>query len=237
VSPSFQIVTLFPEMLEGYLGTSILGRARDRGLFSVGTVNPRDYTTDAHRTVDDAPYGGGAGMVMMAEPIAQAIEAARAERPGTRVILLSPAGRRFDQDVAAELAAHRDLTFVCGRYEGIDERVAEHLVDEELSIGDYVLTGGELGALVVIDAVSRLREGVLGNPDGSAEESFTDGPLLEHPHYTRPRVWRGHAVPDVLLGGNHAAIRAWREEQRLQRTRERRPERYEIATKTKKPLE
>ena len=176
-------------------------------------------------------------MVMRVDPLAEAIKAARLKKPQTRVILLSPAGRLFTQDVARELVACEDLTLVCGRYEGIDQRVADLLIDEELSVGDYVLTGGELGALIVIDAVSRLRPGVLGHPEGSQEESFTDGPLLEHPHYTRPRVWHGHAVPEVLLSGNHAAIRAWRLEQRLELTRHRRPERYEIATKTKKPLE
>jgi len=218
------VVTIFEELMTGYLGGSILGRAIEAGLLEVGFTDPRAFTEDVHRTVDDAPFGGGAGMVMKAEPLARAIEAVRAARPRARVVLLSPAGRVFDQATAAEYAGLEGLCLVCGRYEGVDERVAEHVVDEELSIGDYILTGGELGALVVIDAVARLRPGVLGNVDGAAEESFTGTALLEHPQYTRPRVWRGHAVPPVLLSGHHAAIARWREEQREERTRARRPE-------------
>ncbi|MCB9733048.1 MAG: tRNA (guanosine(37)-N1)-methyltransferase TrmD [Deltaproteobacteria bacterium] len=210
--------------MSGYLGGSILGRAGERGIIEVAYTDPRDFTTDVHRTVDDAPFGGGAGMVMKPEPLAQAIEQVRARRGPARVVLLSPSGRLFDQRVAAEYAALGSLCLVCGRYEGVDERIAAEVVDEELSIGDYVLTGGELGALVVIDAVSRLLHGVLGNAEGAFDESFTGTALLEHPQYTRPREWRGHAVPDVLLSGNHAEIARWRAQQRLDRTAARRPD-------------
>jgi len=225
VTYPFTMVTLFEPLVRPYLSGSMLGRAVERGLIAVDYTDPRDFTEDAHRTVDDAPFGGGAGMVMQPEPLALAIESVRARRPGVRVVLMSPSGRVFDQQVAAEYAALEDgLCLVCGRYEGVDERIAEHVVDEELSIGDYVLTGGELGALVVIDAVSRLRPGVLGNAEGAADESFTGTPLLEHPQYTRPREWRGYAVPDILLSGHHAAIARWREAQRIARTAARRPD-------------
>lgn len=224
MSYRFDVVTLFEPLMRGYLGGSMLGRASDRGLMTVGYTDPRDFTEDAHRTVDDAPFGGGAGMVMLAEPIARAVASVRSASAPARVVLLGPAGRRFDQEVAAEYAALGSLCLVCGRYEGVDERVAAHVVDEELSIGDFVLTGGELGALVVIDAVSRLIPGVLGNAHGAAEESFTGTPLLEHPQYTRPQVWRGHPTPDVLLSGHHAAIAAWRQRQRIERTLARRPD-------------
>lgn len=224
MSYHFDVITLFPELVEPYLGGSILGRAVSAGLVDVAMTNPRDFTTDVHRTVDDSPFGGGAGLVMMAEPLAQAVEQVRAKRAPARTVLLSPSGRRFDQAVAAEYAQLGSVALVCGRYEGVDDRVAEHVVDEELSVGDFVLTGGELGALVVIDAVSRLLPGVLGNADGAHDESFTDQPLLEHPQYTRPRSWRGHDVPEVLLSGNHAAIAAWRHAQRVDRTATRRPD-------------
>ena len=220
----FSVVTLFPELLEGYLAGSILGRAASSDLISVRSVNPRDFASDRHRTVDDAPFGGGAGMVMMPEPLARAVEAVREEEQPARVVLLSPAGRPLTQTIVEEYAALGSLALVCGRYEGVDERVAEHVVDEELSIGDYVLTGGELGALVVIDAVARQLPGVLGNADGAAEESFTGAPLLEHPQYTRPQRWRGHEVPEVLLSGHHAKIAAWRQAQREARTLSRRPD-------------
>lgn len=220
----FDLVTLFPELCEPYLAGSILGRAREAGLLDVRFTNPRDFATDRHRTVDDAPFGGGAGMVMMPEPIALAVEEVRARRSPARVVLLSPAGRPFDQAVAAEYAALGSLCLVAGRYEGVDERVAEHVADEELSVGDFVLTGGELGLLSVVDAVSRLLPGVLGNAAGPQDESFTGRWLLEHPQYTRPRVWRGHEVPEVLLSGHHAEIARWREAERERRTRERRPD-------------
>ncbi|MGM0574150.1 MAG: tRNA (guanosine(37)-N1)-methyltransferase TrmD [Myxococcota bacterium] len=224
MSYRFDVITLFPELISGYLEGSILGRAREAGHVDVAYTNPRDFTTDRHRTVDDAPFGGGAGMVMKPEPLALAIGDVRTRRSPERVVLLSPAGRRLTQDIVAEYASLDGLCLVCGRYEGIDERIAEHVVDEELSIGDFVLTGGELGALVMIDAISRLIPGVVGNVAGPEEESFTDAPLLEHPQYTRPRSWRGHDVPEVLLSGDHGAIARWRHEQRVARTRARRPD-------------
>jgi len=220
----FDVITLFADLCRPYTEGSMLGRAAARGLISVEYTDPRDFTSDVHRTVDDSPYGGGAGMVMLAEPLACAIEKVRAERAPARVILLSPAGRPFTQRVAEEYAALGSLAFVCGRYEGIDERIAEHVVDESLSMGDFVLTGGELGAMTVIDAVSRLIPGVLGNADGAVDESFSDLDLLEYPQYTRPRSWRGHDVPDVLLSGNHKAIHTWRIDQRKVRTLDRRPD-------------
>ena len=220
----FDVVTLFPGLLEGYLSDSIIGRARDAKLIQVHTTNPRDFTSDRHRKVDDTPYGGGAGMVMMAEPIAQAVEHVRMQRPSTRVVLLSPHGRLLNQRAVEEFAALGELTLVCGRYEGIDARIAEHVVDEWLSIGDYILTGGELGALTLIDAVSRQLPGVLGNAEGALDESFAGDALLEHPQYTRPRSWRGHDVPEVLLSGNHAAIAKWREGERIKVSAERRPD-------------
>ena len=220
----FDVVTIFSDLMTGYLGGSMIGRAADAGIIDVAYTDPRDYTADIHRSVDDGPFGGGGGMVMTPEPLFQAIEAVRAARAPARVILLSPAGRRFDQAIAREYAALGGIALVCGRYEGVDERIAEHVVDEELSIGDFVLTGGELGAMVVIDAVARQLPGVLGNDTGAERESFTDLPLLEHPQYTRPREWRGHGVPDILLSGNHGAIDRWRLEQRVARTAARRPD-------------
>lgn len=219
----FDVLTVFPEMFVGPLTESILKRAQDKGLIEVAVHNLRDYAAGRHRSTDDSPFGGGAGMVMLAEPIARALEAVRALRPERpRVIALTPAGRRFDQAKARQLSGEEWLVLLCGHYEGIDER-ALALVDEELSIGDYVLTGGELPAMVVIDAVARLLPGVLGDAESPVEESFDDG-LLEYPHYTRPAVWRGQAVPDVLLSGNHAAVKRWRRKEALRRTRERRPD-------------
>src|ERR671932_963 len=215
------VVTIFPGMLAAPLGESIVGRARAAGLVEIGVHDLRDYTTDRHRTTDDAPYGGGAGMVMRPEPLFAAVEALR--RPGAEVILMTPQGRVFNQQIARELSAREHLILLCGRYEGFDERVREHLATDELSIGDYVLTGGELPALVVIDAVVRLLPGVLGSADSLAEESHAAG-LLEYPHFTRPPELRGWTVPDVLLSGNHAAIARWRREQALLRTLRRRPE-------------
>ncbi len=230
MSYRFDIITLFPELVEPYIAGSILGRALKSDLIDVAYTNPRDFTDDRHRTVDDAPFGGGAGMVMKPEPLARAIEAVREARHPARVVLLSPGGRLLTQDVVREYAGLDGLCLVCGRYEGVDERVAEHLVDEQLSIGDYVLSGGELGALAVVDAVSRTLPDVLGNALGAAEESFTGVPLLEHAQYTRPRDWRGHEVPPVLLSGDHGAIERHRHDERERRTRERRPDlwaRYE----------
>lgn len=220
----FQVVTLFPELVMPYLSGSILGRALDTGRISVDTINPRDFTTDKHRTVDDAPYGGGAGMVMMPGPLGEAIDKARDMQCKTHVVLMSPAGVPFHQSTAQRFARMESLTLVCGRYEGIDQRIVDHMVDEEISLGDFVLTGGELAALAVIDATSRLLDGVLGNSEGPRIESFTDAPLLEHPQYTRPRDWRGHSVPDVLLGGHHGEIDAWRKSERLRLTKTRRPD-------------
>ena len=215
------VLTTFPAMFRGPLDESIVGRARQRGLVDLRVHDLRDWATDRHRSTDDAPYGGGAGMVMRPEPIAAALEAVRGD--GTRAIALSAHGARFDQAAARRLSALPHLVFLCGHYEGVDERVLEHLVDEEVSIGDYVLTGGELPAMVVIDAVTRLLPGVLGSEASLYDESHSAG-LLEYPHYTRPPEFRGWTVPDVLLSGNHAAIAAWRREQSLLRTLGRRPD-------------
>jgi tRNA (guanine37-N1)-methyltransferase len=223
----FHVVSLFPDLMEPYLSGSILGRARAAGLIDVSYTNPRDFTTDVHRTVDDSPYGGGAGLLMMPEPLGQAIDHVREAHRPAKLVLLSAAGRTFDQDVAAEFAALGSLALVCGRYEGVDQRVMDELVDEEISLGDFVITGGELGAMAVIDAVSRLLEGVVGHPDGARDESFTGVPLLEYPQYTRPRSWRGREVPEILLSGDHGKIAAWRQEQRLSRTSARRPDLFE----------
>jgi tRNA (guanine37-N1)-methyltransferase len=220
----FDVITLFPGLLESYLSDSIIGRAIKSGRVEVSTTNPRDFTTDRHRTVDDAPYGGGAGMVMMAEPLAQAIDAVRATSSPSRVVMLSPSGRLLTQAVVEEYATLGSIALLCGRYEGVDARIVDHAVDECLSIGDYVLTGGELGALTVIDAVSRQLPGVLGNAEGALDESFANEDLLEHPQYTRPRTWRGHDVPEVLLSGNHGAIATWRSEQRVVKTAALRPD-------------
>ncbi len=218
------VLTLFPEMFRGPLDASIIGLARERGLLELRVHNLRDWATDRHRVADDTPYGGGAGMVMKVEPIVAALEALRAEAGAERgrAILLSPAGCRFDQQAARRLAAEPRLILVCGRYEGVDARV-RHFVDEELSIGDYVLTGGELPAMVVIDAVARLVPGALGAPHSAVEESFA-GHLLEYPQYTRPREFRGLAVPEVLLSGHHAEIARWRRQEALRLTAERRPD-------------
>ncbi len=223
----FEVVTVVPEAVEGYLGASILGRAAADGAVSFGVTNLRDYGTGKHRQVDDAPYGGGSGMVMCPGPLVRAIEACRAaaEPSRARVILMSPAGRPFDREAAGRLADEQHLVLVCGRYEGFDARV-EEFVDEALSVGDFVLTGGELPALTVIDAVARLVPGVLGNAASSAEESF-EGPLLEYPQYTRPREFRDRPVPEILLSGDHARIAAWRREQALLRTLDSRPDRLQ----------
>ena len=219
------VFTIFPEYLETPLGLSILGRARAAGLLDVRLHDPRDHTTDRHRSVDDAPLGGGAGRVMMPEPLFTAVEATDPPRP---LFLLAPAGRRFDQALAQELAGGGGFSMICGRYEGVDQRVADHLCDDELSIGDYVLAGGEAAALVVIEAVARLLPGVLGNEASTTEESFTGDAgapgILEHPQYTRPASFRGLDVPEVLLSGDHARIAEWRRAEARRRTRERRPD-------------
>jgi tRNA (guanine37-N1)-methyltransferase len=216
----FDIFTLFPDMFQGPFSESILKRAQERGLLSIALHNIRDATTDKHHIVDDYPYGGGAGMVMKPEPIFTAVEAVYQGGP---IILLSPQGRLFNQQIAHELAQEPRVTLICGHYEGIDERVREHLVTGELSIGDYVLTGGELAAMIVVDATSRLIPGVLGGDESTLEESHS-GNLLEYPHYTRPPEFRGWNVPDVLLSGNHAEIAKWRRKESLRRTKQRRPD-------------
>ncbi len=215
------VITLFPGMFTGPLDESIVKRARVEGQLELVLHNLRDYTHDRHKTVDDKPFGGGPGMLLKPEPIFEAVENLAGDE--TKVILLGPVGRPFTQAIARELAQEKHLLFLCGSYEGVDERVREQLVDDELSIGDYVLTNGNLPAMVVIDAVARLLPGVLGNDESSQEESFSTG-LLEHPHYTRPAEYRGMKVPEILLSGHHAQIAAWREEQSRQRTRERRPD-------------
>jgi tRNA (guanine37-N1)-methyltransferase len=215
------IMTLFPEMFAGPLGYSMIGRAIERTLLQVTLTNIRDFATDRHRTVDDYPYGGGPGMVMKPGPIFDAVEAV--VTPESPIILLSPRGRLFSQRIAEELAQREHLVLVCGHYEGVDERVREHLATDELSIGDYVLTGGELAAMVVVDAVGRLLPGVLGGEQSTAEESHSSG-VLEYPHYTRPPEFRGWPVPEILLSGNHGEIARWRRQQALRHTAEARPD-------------
>ena len=219
------VVTIFPDALTPFFRAALLGKASERGLVDVRTHDLRDFTSNKHRKVDDEPFGGGPGMVMTPEPLFAAVESIAPHRTtdNPRVILLSPQGRRLTQGIARELASLEWLVLLCGRYEGVDERVAAELVDEELSIGDYVLAGGEAAAVVVVDAVARLVPGVVGEPGSIVRESFEDG-LLDHPHYTRPADFRGHAVPDVLLSGDHGAIEKWRREQAEHRTRERRPD-------------
>jgi tRNA (guanine37-N1)-methyltransferase len=219
----FDVFTLFPDVFTPYLDTSILQRARQRGLLEVSLHDIRSFTTDRHHITDDTPYGGGGGMVMKPEPIFAAIESVLGAPPVCPLILLTPQGRTFNQKVAADLAQHAQLGLLCGRYEGFDERVRQHLVTDEISIGDYVLTGGELPALSIIDAVSRLLPGVLGDPNGAEDDSYASG-LLEYPHYTRPPEFRGWGVPEILLNGNHAEIARWRRQQALLRTWQRRPD-------------
>lgn len=219
----FDVFTLFPEVFGPYLDSSILLRARQNGLLEVRLHNIRDWTTDRHHTTDDMPYGGGGGMVMKPEPIFAAVETVLGAPPACPVILLTPQGRVFTQGVAQELAQHTHLGLLCGRYEGVDERVREHLSSDEISIGDYVLSGGELPALAVIDALTRLIPGALGDPGGAADDSHAMG-LLEYPHYTRPPEFRGWRVPDILLSGDHGRVDRWRREQALLRTRQRRPD-------------
>jgi len=215
------IVTLFPKVCAAYTGESILKRAGEQGLVEIRVVNVRDYTPDRHRTADDRPYGGGAGMVLKAEPLFEAVEDLKT--PSTRVVLLSPRGRLFDQEQALRLSRESHLILIAGRYEGIDERVSQFLVDEEISIGDYILTGGELPALAVADSVVRLLPGVLGDPESAVDESFSRG-RLEYPQYTRPEDYRGMKVPPVLLSGDHEAVARWRAREALLLTRDRRPE-------------
>jgi tRNA (guanine37-N1)-methyltransferase len=225
----FEVFTLLPDVFPPYLESSILQRARQRGLIDVRIHNIRDYTHDRHHTTDDTPYGGGGGMVMKPEPVFEAVESVLGTPvPPVPVILLTPQGRVFTQRIAEELSRHGRIALLCGRYEGVDERIREHLVTDEISVGDYVLTGGELPALLLIDAVSRLIPGVLGDPTGAEDDSHSMG-LLEYPHYTRPPVFRGWKVPEVLLSGDHAKLEKWRREQALQRTLRRRPDMMERA--------
>lgn len=219
----FDIFTVLPELFPPYLDSSILKRARQAGLIDVRVHNIRDWTHDKHRTTDDTPYGGGGGMVMKPEPVFDAVENVLGQPPACPVILLTPQGRTFNQAIAADLAAAGHIALLCGRYEGVDERIRQHLVTDELSIGDFVLTGGELPALMIVDAVSRLIPGVLGAPDGAQNDSHASG-LLEHPHYTRPPEFRGWQVPEVLLSGDHGKIARWRRQQSLLRTLQRRPD-------------
>lgn len=223
----FDILTLLPEACAAYLKASILGRAQKAGFIEVRLTNIRDFAFDRHRTVDDAPYGGGDGMVMKVEPLVAALESL-AGKPRPHIVLMSPQGRPLTQGMAAELASLERLVIICGRYEGIDERVRKLAVDQEISLGDFVLSGGELPALALVDAVSRLIPGVLGGEGSAAADSFSDG-LLEHPHYTRPPEFRGLGVPEVLTSGNHAAIERWRRKESLRRTLQRRPELLQTA--------
>ncbi len=224
----FDLFTLFPEVCAPYVQESILKRAQAAGLVDVQLHNIRDYAPGKHQVTDDEPYGGGGGMVMKPEPVFNAVEAVLGPRgvegaAPTPVILLTPQGRTFNQKIAYELAQHERIALVCGRYEGFDERIREHLATDEISIGDYVITGGELAALIVVDAVARLLPGVLGDPTGAEDDSFAMG-LLEYPHYTRPAEFRGWRVPDILVSGDHARVARWRRQQALLRTRRRRPD-------------
>ncbi|MEK5184358.1 tRNA (guanosine(37)-N1)-methyltransferase TrmD [Solibacillus sp. FSL R5-0691] len=232
------VLSLFPDMFTGVFGSSILKKAQEKGAVELAVTDIREYSENKHKQVDDYPYGGGAGMVLKPEPMFNAVEAITEGRK-PRVILMCPQGERFTQKKAEELAKEEDLVFLCGHYEGYDERIREHLVTDEISIGDFVLTGGELPAMTVIDAVVRLLPGVLGQEDSHIQDSFSTG-LLEHPHYTRPADFRGMKVPDILLSGNHAKIDAWREEQSFKRTLERRPDlldALELTDKQKKIIE
>ena len=221
----FHVLTIFPEFFRGPFEHGVIQRAREAGLIEICVHDLRNWTHDVHRTVDDRPFGGGEGMLLKAGPIFEAVEAIWPERDaGKRVVLMSAQGRRFDQALAREFSGRKELLLICGRYEGVDERVAEHLADEEISIGDYVLSGGELAAAVVIDAVARLREGVLGNANSTLAESFSEDGMLDCPQYTRPADFRGWKAPEVLLGGNHEQIRRWRSEAAREKTARLRPD-------------
>jgi tRNA (guanine37-N1)-methyltransferase len=226
------VITIFPDLMEAALAAGVVGRARERGIVDIRVRDLRDYTDDRHRTVDDVPYGGGPGMVMKPEPIVRAVAAIAAERgAASAVVFVTPQGRPLTHALAEELSRMERLVVLCGRYEGVDERVIDLVVTHEISIGDYVLTGGELPALVVLDAVTRLVPGVVGDAESVAADSFARG-MLDHPHYTRPAVFRGRAVPDVLVSGNHAAIERWRRIERVRRTLERRPDLLDAAALT-----
>jgi len=219
----FDVLSIFPEMLVSPLGFSLLKKAQEKGLLIVSLHDIRNWAEDKHKMTDDAPYGGGCGMVMKVEPVEKALTAVKSSMENSLVVLMTPQGETFTQKIAAELAGKEQIIIICGRYEGVDERIREHLVDREISIGDYILTGGELSALVVIDAVSRLVPGVLGNEESIISESFSCG-LLEYPQYTRPAEYKGWKVPDVLASGNHAEIELWKKKESLQRTYKRRPD-------------
>lgn len=229
----FDILTLFPNMFRSPFEESIIKRASEQGLVTITIHNIRDYAAGKHRVTDDAPYGGGGGMIMKPEPIVHAVESILGTEDSTRVpvILLTPQGRPFTQRVARELSAYSRILLICGRYEGVDERVRKLLASDEISVGDYVLTGGEIPAMVIVDAVTRLIPGVLGDPSATSKDSHADG-LLEYPQYTRPPVFRGHAVPEILVSGNHAAVELWRRRQALRRTHERRPDLLDKAVLT-----
>lgn len=234
---NYHVLTLFPDMITGGMQTSITGRALNAGVIRLSAVDIRDYSLDKHRHVDDYPYGGGAGMVMQPEPIYRAyMDVAREIGHPARVIYMTPQGRQFDQTMAQELAKEEDLIFLCGHYEGVDERVLEEIVTDQVSIGDYVLTGGELAAMVMMDVISRLVPGVLGNSDSAESETFHDN-LLEYPQYTRPAEFLGREVPPVLLSGHHANIERWRRQQSLLRTRRHRPDLLEKAELTREDLD
>ncbi len=233
---NFYVMTLFPEMIEQGMHTSIIGRALEKGILSLSTVNIRDYSVSGNGRIDDYPYGGGAGMVMQAEPVCRAYEDLSKKISGPyRVIYLTPQGRVFNQEMAQEFAEEENLVFLCGHYEGVDERVIEHIVTDSVSIGDYVLTGGELPAMVMMDVISRMVPGVLSNEESGISESFSDH-LLEYPQYTRPEVWRGEPVPEVLLSGNHGKVDQWRREQSLKRTSENRPDLLKDASLDQKDI-
>ncbi len=219
----FHILTLFPGMFAGPFDESIIRRGRDKQLIDISLHNIRDYSIDRHQTADDAPYGGGAGMVMKVEPLSACIESVKAQCPGATVVMTSPQGRRFNHKIATELATREGLIIICGRYEGIDERVRTLYVEDDISLGDYVISGGEIAAMVIVDAVTRLVPGVLGSDESAATDSFCDG-LLEYPQYTRPPEFKGLKVPEILLSGNHELIRKWRRNESLRKTRTLRPD-------------
>jgi tRNA (guanine37-N1)-methyltransferase len=234
---NISILTLFPEMFRGPLDESIVKSARERGLVDVDIVDIRDFTSDRHRTADDYPFGGGPGMVMKPEPVFRAVESVLGERSTKEVpvILISPQGRRLDHRTVRRLAGLPGMVLICGRYKGVDERIREHLATEEISIGDFVISGGELAAMVVVDAVTRLQPGALGDLESAETDTFYEG-LLEHANYTRPREFRGHAVPEVLLSGDHEAVRRWRRRSSLKKTMMRRPDLLEAASLTEEDL-
>lgn len=235
----FDVLSIFPEMFASPLNFSLLKKAQEKGLLNVCLHDIRNWADDKHKMTDDAPYGGGCGMVMKVEPVEKALAAIKSPENDSLVVLMTPQGETFDQKIAAKLAEKKQIIIICGRYEGVDERIREHLVDREISIGDYILTGGELAALVLIDAVSRLIPDVLGNPESTLGESFSHN-LLEYPQYTRPAEYKGWAVPEVLLSGNHAQIELWHKRESLKRTYQRRPDllkKIKISAEDKKNLE